>query len=426
MDSKSIYFKSLSISNLRCFKDRQKVNFYCKGDDGDNKVSRWNVILGENGIGKTSILRALALTIANPSIGKQWQGEIPWQSFHRSGSHLNPLLDYEVMYNNDEQLKFELEISGIGPGFSIYKKHLTSFASIKENLVLFGYGASRRIGNKGIASDNDFSAKSLFKDNVELINAEEWLVQADYLTTKNSKYGKLKEKVIDAIRIIMKHEVTDISIGVNSKNRPEVLFKTSYGEVPLHELSMGYKTFLAWMVDFAKGMIDKYAESANPLAEPAVCLLDEIDLHLHPKLQRNVVDFLLETFKQTQFIVSSHSPLIVQSNNDVNLILLNKVKDYVVVENNPESIANWRIDQILVSDLFGLKSSRSEQLESLWNERERLLGRKSINKSQEKRIAEIEQQVGNIPVWENKYERKAISAIDKIAEMLESKERAND
>ena len=80
-----------------------------------------------------------------------------------------------------------------------------------------------------------------------------------------------------------------MSMLMCSQVYPKVFFKTPYGDVRLHELSLGYKTLIAWMVDFANGLFDEYPESKDPLAEPAVCLVDEIDLHLHPKFQRTII-----------------------------------------------------------------------------------------------------------------------------------------
>ena len=84
---------------------------------------------------------------------------------------------------------------------------------------------------------------------------------------------------------------------------------------------------LAWVFDFCKRMYDRYPNSENPLAEPAVVLIDEIDLHLHPKWQRGLIKALSDTFPNIQFIVSTHSPIIIQSLSNVNLYVLNHQED---------------------------------------------------------------------------------------------------
>jgi transcriptional regulator with XRE-family HTH domain len=128
---------------------------------------------------------------------------------------------------------------------------------------------------------------------------------------------------------------------------------------------LGYKTLIAWMVDLASRMFDRYPDSPNPLAEPAVVLIDEIDLHLHPKWQRTLMSYLSERFPNTQFIATAHSPLVVQAASDANVVLLRREGDHVVIDNNMKDIHGWRVDQILTSDLFGLESARPPQLDPL-------------------------------------------------------------
>ena len=117
----------------------------------------------------------------------------------------------------------------------------------------------------------------------------------------------------------------------------------------------------ALLVDIGSRMMDKYPESDNPLAEPVIILIDEIDLHLHPKWQRQIMEQFSKYFPQAQFIVTSHSPLIVQAAEAVNanIVVCRKDGDNVIIDNNPEEVKGWRIDQILISDLFDLPTVRS-------------------------------------------------------------------
>ena len=136
-------------------------------------------------------------------------------------------------------------------------------------------------------------------------------------------------------------------------------FKTPYGWVPLRQLGYGYRAMFAWVVDLRRADDrDAIPTARDPLAEPAVVLVDEIDLHLHPKWQREVIGFLTERFPNTQFIATSHSPLIVQAAASENIADTKREGDHVVIDNHPETIRGWRVDQILTSDLFGLETAR--------------------------------------------------------------------
>ncbi|MEL7148394.1 MAG: AAA family ATPase, partial [Bacteroidota bacterium] len=201
-----------------------------------------------------------------------------------------------------------------------------------------------------------------------------------------------------------------------------VLFETDYGMVPMHELSLGYKTLLAWTIDFAKGLIERYPDSDKPLDEPAICLIDEVDLHLHPKLQRDVLDFLQDTFSSTQFIMTAHSPLIAQSAGNGNVVLLKKEGDHVVAINDTANIQNWRVDQLLTSDLFGLTSGRAKTVESKMNERRELLSKKEFSEEDRERVSKLEKDMGEVPEWEDMDEKKAFDAIDMIADILKKKD----
>ena len=67
------------------------------------------------------------------------------------------------------------------------------------------------------------------------------------------------------------------------------------------------------MADIAKRLAIANPQSVNPLEEEAVILIDELDLHLHPKWQKTIVEDLRRTFPKCQFIISTHSPFIIQA-----------------------------------------------------------------------------------------------------------------
>ena len=82
------------------------------------------------------------------------------------------------------------------------------------------------------------------------------------------------------------------------------------------QLSDGYKTLLSLVIDLASRMALANPELANPLLAPATVLIDEIDLHLHPDWQSRVIADLLNAFPHTQFILTTHSPYIIESVNN--------------------------------------------------------------------------------------------------------------
>ncbi|RZK27842.1 MAG: hypothetical protein EOO63_12540, partial [Hymenobacter sp.] len=93
--------------------------------------------------------------------------------------------------------------------------------------------------------------------------------------------------------------------------------------------------------------------------------IDEVDLHLHPKWQRELLATLSNIFPKTQFIATAHSPLVVQAAGDegANVVLLRREGDQTVVVTDAEDVRGWRVDQILTSSFFNLETARSVKTE---------------------------------------------------------------
>lgn len=84
-------------------------------------------------------------------------------------------------------------------------------------------------------------------------------------------------------------------------------------DLEIEQLSGGYKAVLSVVADIAKRLAIANPNSENPLEEEAVILIDELDLHLHPKWQKTIVEDLKRTFPNCQFIISTHSPFVIQT-----------------------------------------------------------------------------------------------------------------
>ena len=113
-------------------------------------------------------------------------------------------------------------------------------------------------------------------------------------------------------------------------------------DLQIDQLSGGYKAVLSVIADIAKRLSMANPDSQNPLEEDAVILIDELDLHLHPKWQKEIVDDLKRTFPNCQFIVSTHSPFVIQSLNAEELFDI-KTMQYAEEEG---SYKGWSIEAI--------------------------------------------------------------------------------
>ena len=90
----------------------------------------------------------------------------------------------------------------------------------------------------------------------------------------------------------------------------------------LEQMSDGYRNLLAVVLDFARRLAMAHPHWKNPLTAPAVLLIDEIDLHLHPKWQQRIIPNLRKVFPHTQIIATTHSPQVLTTVHQKNIIIL--------------------------------------------------------------------------------------------------------
>lgn len=286
------------------------------------------------------------------------------------------------------------------------------------------YGAGRRVGSIALdESGNDDPTATLFSDRGELRNAEEWLLQLDYGASKASavqQQQKVRWKRVTELLIGILPDVEDIrcDAGQGTHPKPRAEFKTPDGWIPFRQLGYGYQILTTWVADLASRMIERYPDSRNPFAEPAVVLVDEIDLHMHPQWQRKLIEDLTKWFENTQFIATAHSPLIVQSVEEGNVAVLRRDGDHVVIDNDTGLLRKMRVDQILTSDLFSVESPRPRYLEPLFAERTAILTKARPTKADKKKLKDLEERIGPLPTGETAQEIREHEEIQKTLDLL--------
>lgn len=434
------YFLSLTVSHFRCFGPEQTLDL----SDGNGRPAPWTVILGDNGVGKTTLLQLISSLQPTqssqsdfflPRLNVVWKAADAFthlpeiNSLKSNGAvilcdiitdahlHSSILRDSVNYVKNFGVFQHAANLWGLGA--SQGQQHDIS------GLICYGYGASRQMGITSLSESSESDAcASLFDSTATLINAAEWLLQADYAASKKSptqEKARVRRDQIKDVLINLLPDVTDIRISQAEKGFSSfVEVETPYGWVPIQGLSLGYRTLISWMVDFASRLFERYPDSENPLAEPAVCLVDEIDLHLHPRWQRTLMSFLSDRFPNTQFIATAHSPLVVQAAQNANIVVLRREGDHVVIDNDVESIKNWRVDQILTSDLFGLDTARPAQLDDAIKERNKILGKAKLTKKDRARLEELEAQIGDLPTGETPENIEAMDIIRRAAHILKN------
>lgn len=452
-DSQPAYFLSLEVENVRCFGPRQTLDV----SDGNGRPAQWTVILGDNGVGKTTLLQCLVGMEPSETLVRRSQDDFGYGRFPRLFTNkFDKFGEIRDQFHriNTKSISFSTQIlagAKLSESKSATLIQASSFLESKGGIfvgpfeqhsefgydqlttfICYGYGASRRMRESTLVTQEDENIgnwDTLFDEDLGLGNAEEWLLKI-HLNARSStpeiasKFEQQLTEVIQVLKSILP-DIQDICIPqlTSVKEHARVEFQTPYGWVSVRSLGIGHRTMIAWVVDLARRLFERYPDSPDPLAEPAVVLVDEIDLHLHPKWQRQIITYLSERFPNTQFIVTAHSPLIVQAAVSVkaNIVVLKREDDHVVIEQDIEAVRGWRVDQILTSDLFELESARPPDWDQLFARREVLLSQTSLSESELTELKNIRQEISELPTGETVQEMEAMDLIRRVAQELKQR-----
>ena len=339
-----IKFRSISLKSFRSFDDFE-IN--CEKDG--SSLYQWTVLLGNNNTGKTSILKAIANL--RPVRVKTQQEEDKDKYNIVPASFANKYLMRQLTKNVEEAM-VSSQLIGYENISWMYSNHgvWSMDASNKlSSFYIFGYGVSRYPSKTSLSEQSCGDCDTLFSNDQRLVNIEEWLMQLDYAAKNhNASAAKRLEKVRELICGNVFPEISDFKFESSDEMHNYVLFLTKDGWFRYTQLGYGYQSMLSWVIDLCKRMFEKYPDSDNPLQESAVVLIDEIDLHLHPKWQRDIIAIISNVFRNVQFIVTTHSPLVIQSMNEVNLYVLRRQGEKLTAERSPiTNFSGWTVEEIL-------------------------------------------------------------------------------
>ena len=352
--SPEVVLKSLWLNNIGHFVDTH-INF----------EKNLTCLIGENGQGKSSILRALSLVITGVDNTKiredpSLQNLLRIEKITDDGKIIYPenpgiiQLDYtvdsveyfnEVMFISKDEGRV-IDISG-NSDFEI------NSGDFNLKSLIVGFPQLRGRSNE-VPKINRYSQPHI-DDLIPLITNRvdfrldsfiQWVANLYGEAIKQENREDTREFAIICYVFELISELTKKDIAfqtVQQFSPPIVIIKTedSPGGVPLNLISQGFKTVIGWIGYFIQRMME-----ANPLSNPenvaeehSILIIDEIDSSIHPTWQTNLLPVLRKKFPNTQIICSTHSPLMVAGLNREQIVQIKSVDNKIVAEQN--SFDTW-------------------------------------------------------------------------------------
>ncbi|MBU2446884.1 MAG: AAA family ATPase [Bacteroidetes bacterium] len=343
-----MYLSKIELHNIRCFEDLT-IDL-----EKDNQFILWTTILGDNAVGKSTILRCIAMGLCDETSAGALMKE-PAGEFLRKGE-IEGYIKIELKNNSSgkiETITTNITKDNLESPEKLRQKISDSITPWKD-IFFCGYGVHIRDGG-GDAFENYKPLEAvytLFNNNSDLQNPETILLR------QNEAFRSL---LTDKLLNILMLEGSEIEFTLKG------MFITGpWGRFRINDLSDGYRSTTQWIVDFFGWAIIADKLSSKSTEIEGILLIDELETHLHPKWQRYIVDRLKKQFPKVQIIITTHSPIIALGTADqeeakiIELAfdpnVINKVVDRTIDSSNYKG---YRVDQILTSSAFNLSIARS-------------------------------------------------------------------
>lgn len=125
--------------------------------------------------------------------------------------------------------------------------------------------------------------------------------------------------------------------------------------------------------------------------------MDELELHLHPVWQKELIRFINRLLPDFQIITTTHSPLTAQQAGENELIYLERSKGNIVANQFDGSPRKLFLHQLITSDIFGLSTDESVYVEELKAEYKQLKSKEKKSEKEEKRLSELKESIELLP-----------------------------
>ncbi|HDZ69293.1 MAG TPA: hypothetical protein ENH43_02615 [Phycisphaerales bacterium] len=346
-----LYISHIKITDICGFED---ISLDLTNDNDD--VVKVATILGDNGTGKTTILRSIVMGLCDAASSTGLLQEL-YGDFIRIDNDQGTI-HVAFMSKEDETKEYWIKttLSKTAADYTKVEQETFPDPFPWDDIFVCGYGAAR--GRYATRDYREYSvvdaAYSLFNYDSPLQNSELIIRRIKDLDEPGS--NKVLEKLLNSFDKILMLSDGSVTLG-----REGLSVKGFWGKMPLSSLSDGYRATAAWLADFY-GWIMFYEEQMFFDEHfSGIVLLDEIEQHLHPSWQRKIVRLLNQQFPKIQFIITTHSPLVAANVNklfnddfDSKLLRARYEENKSIVSEVEENLGELDVDQILSSEAFDL------------------------------------------------------------------------
>jgi predicted ATP-binding protein involved in virulence len=193
--------------------------------------------------------------------------------------------------------------------------------------------------------------------------AEWWLVQEALANDKNP----LPKHRLDALKTaVMQFLDTFTHLRAVRDPQTTLLLEKEGVTLDVRQLSDGERSVLALVLDLARRLSQSNPTSEDSLQGKAVVLIDELDLHLHPRWQRTIIDKLTQTFPNCQFIATTHSPQIIGEVSAESIIMIESGQPPYRPDQSLGMDSNWVLRHLMASSERDIETQQElERIEAM-------------------------------------------------------------